>query len=312
MKAINYSDKKIFCVTTPSPKGDGVLVNISSIGICGTDLHLLEAGAHSPHIAGHEIAGITEGGQAVSIEPVIRCGKCECCKRGDYQLCQGDSAVLGIDKDGGMTEQMIVPEYCIVPLNKNIDLKDASLVEPLAVALHGLLRTNTKSTDRIAVIGGGSVGLCAVAAAKYLGCEVALSARYDHQKEAGAKLGATELKGVYEKVVDCAGTPDAIDLCIESCAPGATLILLAIPWDRLDLPGVPMMINEIRIFPSMVYGVTNGTRDIERAVELLALNPSIGKTLITHRFPLDAAKEAFNVAKERKTGSIKVVFDTDI
>ena len=73
-----------------------------------------------------------------------------------------------------------------------------------------------------------------------------------------------------------------------------------------------MMINEIRIFPSMVYGVTNGTRDIERAVELLALNPSIGKTLITHRFPLDAAKEAFNVAKERKTGSIKVVFDTDI
>ena len=73
-----------------------------------------------------------------------------------------------------------------------------------------------------------------------------------------------------------------------------------------------MMVKEIRVFPSMVYGVTNGARDIERAAELLTLNSQIGKTLITHRFPLNSAKEAFDVAKDRKSGSIKVVFDTGI
>ena len=312
MKAINYSNRKVFSINTDKPEGEGVLVNISSVGICGTDLHLLESGAHSPHIAGHEISGITSDGQHVSIEPVIRCGECDCCRRGDYQLCQGESAVLGIDKDGGMTEQMLVPEYCLVKLDKNLELKDASLVEPLAVALHGLLRTKTTSQHRVAVIGGGSVGLCTVAAAQFLGCKVSLHARYDHQKEAGEKLGATEIKGSYDRVIDCAGSPDAIELCIESCAPGSWLILLAVPWDRLDLPGIAMMVKEIRVFPSMVYGVTNGVRDIERAAELLSSNSQIGKTLITHRFPLNSAEEAFDVAKDRKSGSIKVVFDTGI
>ena len=83
MKAVNYSNQKVFSINTDKPTGEGVLVNISSVGICGTDLHLLESGAHSPHIAGHEISGITSDGQHVAIEPVIRCGECNCCRRGD-------------------------------------------------------------------------------------------------------------------------------------------------------------------------------------------------------------------------------------
>ena len=97
MKAINYSNRKVFSINTDKPKGEGVLVNISSVGICGTDLHLLESGAHSPHIAGHEISGITSDGQHVSIEPVIRCGECDCCAWDIFQriTCRSPQAICG-------------------------------------------------------------------------------------------------------------------------------------------------------------------------------------------------------------------------
>ena len=77
MKAVSYADGKVKTSIIKEPQGEGVLVDISSAGICGSDLHLLEAGSHSPHVAGHEISGITENGKYVAIEPIIPCSKCE-------------------------------------------------------------------------------------------------------------------------------------------------------------------------------------------------------------------------------------------
>ena len=82
----------------------------------------------------------------------------------------------------------------------------------MAVALHGLIQTQTNDNHRIAVIGGGTIGLCSIVAAKYLGCEVDLYAKYDHQNEAGLKLGAGQLSGQYDRVLDCVGNDDTLDL----------------------------------------------------------------------------------------------------
>ena len=68
MKAVSYADGKVKTADIPLPKGEGVLVDIASAGICGSDLHLLNSGAHSPHVAGHEISGITPNGKHVAIE----------------------------------------------------------------------------------------------------------------------------------------------------------------------------------------------------------------------------------------------------
>jgi D-arabinose 1-dehydrogenase-like Zn-dependent alcohol dehydrogenase len=62
MKAVSYADGKVISTIVPKPVGDGVIVDVASAGICGSDLHLLHANAHSPHVAGHEIAGITSNG----------------------------------------------------------------------------------------------------------------------------------------------------------------------------------------------------------------------------------------------------------
>ena len=110
---------------------------------------------------------------------------------------------------------MYVPEHCLVSLDKNMDLRNSSLVEPIAVAVHGYKITDTKSKHRVAVVGGGSIGQCAVVTAYSMGCKVDLYARYDHQKEAAEIWGASEPKGEYDRVVDTVGNPEALAKCVE-------------------------------------------------------------------------------------------------
>ena len=87
MRAVNYSEGKVKTYDAPEPSGEGIIVNISTCGICGTDMHLLESGMHLPHIAGHEISGFLNDGSPVAIEPLTYCGSCRECKEGKYNLC---------------------------------------------------------------------------------------------------------------------------------------------------------------------------------------------------------------------------------
>ena len=188
-------------------------------------------------------------------------------------------------------------------------MQDGCLVEPLAVSLHGLIKTNTNERHKVAVIGGGTIGLCTVIAAKHLGCHVDLYAKYDHQKEAGLKLGAGELSGQYDRVVDCVANDQTLELSAKTAKPGSWVILLGIPLNGINLPGMRMIMNEIQVFPSIMYSSTNGVRDFSVAAKLISQNTDIGKTIISHRFNLEDAKEAFRIADDKNSGSIKVVFN---
>ena len=309
MKAVSYADGKVISSILPKPVGDGVIVDIASAGICGSDLHLLHAKAHSPHVAGHEIAGITSNGKHVAIEPIIPCSKCEVCISGNYHLCKNESKGLGMSVNGGMAEQIIVPESCLVELDSRVPIKDACLVEPLAVALHGLIQTNTRDSHRVAVIGGGTIGLCTVIAAKYIGCEVDIYAKYDHQIETAHELGAGELNGKYDRVVDCVGNDETLNVSSKTAKPGSWIIILGIPIKGINLPGMRVIMNEIKIFPSIMYSSTDGVKDFTIAAKVLAAQPEIGKKIITHRFNLDEAEDAFAIAGDKNSKSIKVVFD---
>ena len=232
------------------------------------------------------------------------------CLRGDYNLCElGGAMVIGNGMDGGMADELIVPARCLVPLPSGTALCDACLVEPLAVAAHGLRRAGLRGDQRVAVIGGGSMGLCAVAVAAASGAEVALAARHERQSEAGLRLGATALLGSYDIVVDAAGTKSALDQAVEACRPGGSLLLVGTYWDGFELSGIQLCMKEIDVVPASMYARHGVARDIDVAAGILASNPEIGDSLITHRFPLDAASEAFRVAGERAAGAIKVVLE---
>lgn len=307
MRAVKYTSRGIEVVDVDPPSGDGVRVRIRSVSICGTDLSLIKGGP-VPIVLGHEMAGELDDGRGVAIEPVAPCGSCDQCASNNYHRCRtGAACGMGLGRDGGMAQYMRVPERCLVPLPVGTKLPDACLVEPLAVVLHGLRLAEVEPHHSVAVVGGGSIGLLAVAALRALGCKVALSARYPHQVGCGERLGAVPVRGHYDRVIECAGSESALAQSCELARPGATLLLLSMYWDKIVLPGVVAMTKELRIVTSLCYNRHAGGRDFEAAAALLAQHPELGDAILTHRFSLEDARAAFAAAADRKTGAIKVV-----
>jgi threonine dehydrogenase-like Zn-dependent dehydrogenase len=138
---------------------------------------------------------------------------------------------------------------------------------------------------------------------------VDLLARHDHQRAAGARLGAGEPSGVYDVVIDAAGTASALEKAVEMSAPRARLICVATYWEGMTLPGFLLCLKEVTVYPASLYGREGPSRDVDVAATLLAENPEIARAIVTHRFPLDAAVEAFRVAADRRAGAIKVVLE---
>jgi threonine dehydrogenase-like Zn-dependent dehydrogenase len=311
MRAVRCQGGSVAVADVPSPGGDGVRVRIRSAGICGSDLHLVGGGFPLAHTLGHEMAGLTPDDTPVAIEPLLPCQSCEHCRVGAYNLCvRGPSIVIGTGHDGGMAEEIRVPEHCLVRLPAGARPEDACLVEPLAVAVHGLRRARLRGGQRVAVVGGGSIGLCALAAATSAGAAVGLVARHEAQREAGRRLGASASpEGEHDLVIDAAGTESALEQAVGLCRPGGTLLLLATYWSGLSLPGFALCMKEVSVVPASMYGREGAARDVDVAAGLLAARPEIARTLITHRFPLEAAPEAFRAAADRSAGAIKVVLE---
>jgi threonine dehydrogenase-like Zn-dependent dehydrogenase len=285
---------------------------VRSAGICGSDLHLIEAGVveAAQVTLGHEVAGVTDDGTPVAIEPLAPCGTCGPCLDGDYNLCRAGGAMLfGIGRDGGMADEMWVPSRALVPLPVGVDVRDASLVEPLAVVVHSFRRGAVRPDHRVAVIGGGAIGLCAVAVGRALGCEVGLAARHDHQREAGERLGASEVAGEYDVIIEAAGSESALARAVELARPSAQVVIPGIYWGPVALPGLSMCLKQVSLCPTTLYGRHAGGRDVDHAAALLATTPELPATIVTHRFPLDAAVEAFETAASRSAGAIKVILE---
>jgi len=311
VKAVRFEQGAVRVVDAEAPRGEGVRVRVSACGICASDLAMLDAGFPIAGIPGHEIAGTLADGTAVAIEPVAPCGACEFCRTGDYQVCRaGVEIIYGVGRNGGMADEIVVPERCLVALPRGLDPRHAALVEPLAVAVHGLRRAGIRGGERVAIIGGGAIGLCATAAAVAAGCQVALAARHDRQREAGARLGAKPLAaGEADIAIDCAGTTQSLEECAAALRPNGMLLLLAAAWGPIALPGFTFVAKELALTVASMYGRSAQGRDADAAAALLAAKPQIGELLITHRFPLAAAAEAFATARDRKAGAIKVVLE---
>jgi len=159
-------------------------------------------------------------------------------------------------------------------------------------------------------VGGGAIGLCAVAAARAAGAEVALEARHDAQRAAGERLGAgARPAGAYDLVVDAAGSESSFARAAELSRPGGRVALIGSYWTPVAFPGFALCMKEIDVIPASMYGRAGAMRDIDAAAALLAGTPELPRAVITHRFPLAAAAEAFATARARESGAIKVVLE---
>jgi threonine dehydrogenase-like Zn-dependent dehydrogenase len=195
-------------------------------------------------------------------------------------------------------------------LPAGLDAASGCLVEPASVAWHVCRLTGVGPGQRVAVIGGGAIGLLAVAAARAHGAgEVSLEAKYPHQREIGERLGATMPSGVYDVVVEAAGSGSALHRATELARPGGTMGVLGVFGPEVEWPQLACFLKEIRTVASLGYCRHEGGRDFDDAAAMLAADPDLVDALVTHRYPIEDAGEAFRVAADKSTGALRVVVE---
>jgi 2-desacetyl-2-hydroxyethyl bacteriochlorophyllide A dehydrogenase len=310
MRGVCNTERGIEVVDVAEPMGDGVRVDIRSAGICGSDLHMIGFGP-IPFPLGHELGGVLEDGTTVAIDPNDPCGTCDQCLDGNGHRCRSMAQrARGTGTAGGMADAIVVTEAQLVRCPDGLGPQDACLVEPVGVAVHGLRLAQLRPGARVAVVGAGSIGLAAVAAARPIAGDIALVARHEHQRIAGERLGAVAATdGEYDVVVECAGTTDALATAAQLCRPGGVVLFLSTHWVPVTIPGIPALMKELGFRWAITYGTHEHGRDLDDAAALLAADPTIADVMVTHRFPLDDAAEAFRVAADRASGAIKVVLE---
>ncbi|MFX3617869.1 MAG: galactitol-1-phosphate 5-dehydrogenase [Sporolactobacillus sp.] len=208
MKALIEKSKANFIldeIEKPAIAIDQIIVKVSYCGICGSDLpRYFEGAVHQfPQILGHEFSGIvdqvgahTNGinpGDRVAVAPLVPCGKCENCKKGFPALCTQYSFV-GSREDGAMAEYVSVPSQNILKLPHKVSLKEAALIEPLTVAIHGVDRVDVHAGARVLIFGAGTIGLMTLLTLKAKGAGPILVVDINQNKlDLSLKLGADEI-----------------------------------------------------------------------------------------------------------------------
>lgn len=220
---------RIGAVPDPSPGDDEVVLRVAACGICGSDLHITEDpvpfGIGQGFVLGHEIAGEVvaigksvsslKTGDKVAVVPMRGCGHCERCRAGDPARC-AEMDLIG----GGYAEYVTVAARQCHVLPDGVKVADAALAEPLAVALHCIVRSGMKIGDRVAILGAGPIGLLVAFWARRMGAsQVVMADLHDHQAERARALGATgfALSGdkLSENLTDlCGGPPDIVFECV--------------------------------------------------------------------------------------------------
>ncbi len=330
MKAAFNTSKEVIEVREvedPKPGPGEVLVRVRACGICGSDLHFYH-GAFPAATAvppGHEYAGeiaaLGEGvtgieiGERVAIEPIRYCRECAYCTTGQYQLCP-NRQLMGTFVPGAMAEYVPVPAYGVYRLPDSLDFELGALTEPLAVAVHGLHLVDLVMGERVLVMGSGTIGLLAVLAAKAAGAgEVIATYRHEHQGQAALAMGATSvlkdsemgrLEGIDVVVETVGGTAPTLSQALGIVRPGGRISVLGLFTQPSQINALGLMLKEARIVGGITYCRPGMNSDFDNALQILEREQERARSLITHRYPLDEAVEAFSTASDKSSGCLKV------
>ncbi|MDH2999845.1 galactonate oxidoreductase [Chelonobacter oris] len=237
----------------PIAKDDEVVINVSAVGICGTDIHAYQGNQpffEYPRVLGHEVCGsITALGSAVkncrvgervALIPYLSCGQCVACKNGKPNCCEKIS-VMGVHQDGGFSEFLAIPESNIIPLNDNVDDISAALIEPFAISAHAVRRAQVVEDSNVLVIGAGPIGLGAAAIAVADGANVVVAdTSLERRQHIQQKLNITAVDPLSEKienyfggilpevVIDATGNPNSMNNAVNFICHGGKIVFVGL------------------------------------------------------------------------------------
>ena len=320
-------DVRIHEETRPNSGLDEMLVRVRAVGICGSDLHWFHKGnigdarLDKPLILGHEFSGVTESGERVAIDPAIPCDQCEWCKKGHPNLC-ANLTFAGHDiQDGGLREFISWPQKCLYRLPDSLSDSDGAMLEPLGIAIHSVDLANIKLGMRVGVLGCGPIGLLIIQLAKLSGAaQIIATDKLAHRVEAAKSFGASQAflvedRGELEEMraavkkqgVDVAfeavGEQEVVDDAFAAVLPGGKVILAGIPDDDKT----SFSASSARRKGLTIKLVRRMKHTYPRAIELVSQGHVDVRSLVTHRFPLTQAVEAFDVAARRE--GLKVIIE---
>jgi threonine dehydrogenase-like Zn-dependent dehydrogenase len=316
MKALVLAPEgvEVVDVEDPRPQARGVVVEVHTCAICGSDVHRVANGARSRgQILGHELSGTIAElgreaggwrlGQAVAVNPLGGCGSCRVCLQGLPFLCDR-LPNLGLTAPGGFAQFVAVPEEQLVALPEGVDVELGAHAEPLAVALHALGLARAAPGDDALVFGVGPIGLNVIMALRAAGAgRIVAVGRSEGRRSAAAALGAdvvldsretdvTEYAAAeglaFAQAFECSAAPEAVGVCASTLAVGGTLVEVALPDAPAAVPTRLFVGRNLHLAGSCAFGV----EEYRRAVDLLLSGQLDVRPLVSERVPLSGAPDA--------------------
>lgn len=326
-------------VEKPVPGKNQVLIKVSKIGICGSDLHVFKGEhplASAPLVQGHEFSGyVSEKGENVTkvnygdlvvVQPAIGCGKCKKCKAGLIEQCDDLKFIGSSNTEGGGSEYFLADENQVINLNSGVCPQDAAMIEPLAVAVRCVNRAGDISNKNVIVMGGGTIGNLTAQVAMNKGAKkVVLFDINENRVSIAKKCGimAYNLNAVekpddlielifknkkVEVCFECVGKEDCLNKCIDFLERGGITV---IPGVYLNNPNINMSrVQDCEI--SLVGSLMYSWEDFYQAVDIVKRHDVVLSELQTHSVSFMEWAKGYEILLKKDSDAFKVMVDFDI
>ncbi len=333
-----YKKMTFMKVAKPVINDGEVLIRVKACGICGSDVHGYDGSTgrrQPPIIMGHEAAGVIEAvgvkvsgwtvGDRVTFDSTIYCNRCEYCMKGQVNLC-GNRRVLGVScddyrRDGAFAEYIAIPAHILYKLPDNVTFDQASLVEPLSVALHAVNLCPRDLNASVTVIGAGKIGLLIVQtlrAAGYgkifvidrnpshrsLALEMGADGAFDFRPEAIQEVRAETNGEGTDIVLEAVGVDEAFHIALQSTRKGGTVVLVGNISPNVNFPMQWVVTRQITL-----RGSCASSGEYPACLDMIARGSIRLDSIISASAPLSEGDAWFRRLYDRDGDFVKVILN---
>lgn len=310
-----------------------VLLKVRYAGICGSDMHIYHGTspvATYPRVIGHEFVGeIVKTGEAVEsvtvgdsvvVEPIVYCGECYACRNGRPNVCS-NLEVIGVHRDGGFQEYIVLDEKNVHKFNDRLKWEDAVLIEPFTIAAQVTWRGNVQRDDFVYIVGAGPIGLAVLQYAKYLGAKCIVSDLFDSKLDIAKQLGADFVinsktdnskdklfeitEGMGPNVtIDAVGIPQIFEHAVEVTSIAGNIVIMGFNAEPSRISQLEITKKELTISGSRLQ-----TDKFGEVVELFNKGTFNTSIFVTSVFKFEEIKEAVDTIEKNPQSTRKILIE---